>query len=122
MDLLSLRGDIVYTKVNSKITWYKIADVLISQEDWLLATLLTKENVSMHIDSTFPFPVEPLKTNDFQLLNAALADVTIAYSNIDSKDCTSDAPWIYGALNYAFQRAEVPFNHWRVCLFVDVSQ
>lgn len=81
------------------LSWYKIADVLISQEDWLLATLLTKENVSMHIDSTFPFPVEPLKTNDFQLLNAALADVTIAYSNIDSKDCTSDAPWIYGALN-----------------------
>ena len=94
--------------------------MLISQEDWLLATLLTKENISMHIDSTFP--VLPFKTNDFQLLNAALADVTIAYSNIDSKDCTSDAPWIYGALNYAFQRADVPFSHWRVCLFFDLGQ
>lgn len=36
-------------------------------------------------------PMEPLKTNDFQLLNAAVADVTIAYSNIDSKDRMSDA-------------------------------
>lgn len=46
----------------------------------------------MHIDSGLP--VEPLKTNDFQLLDAAVADVTIAYSNIDSKDCMSDTVWI----------------------------
>lgn len=64
----------------------------------------------MHIDSTLP--VEPLKTNDFQLLNATVADVTIAYSNIDSKDRMSDAVWIYGALNYAFQVADAPSDHW----------
>jgi len=54
-----------------------------------LPTLLIREYISMHIDSTLP--VEPLKTNDFQLLNAAVADVTIAYSNIDSKDSMSNA-------------------------------
>lgn len=43
----------------------------------------------MHIDSTLP--VEPFKANDFQLLNAAVADVTIAYSNIDSKYHMNDA-------------------------------
>lgn len=64
----------------------------------------------MHIDSRLP--VEPLKTNDFQLLNAAVADVTTAYSNIDSKDRMSDAVWIYGALNCAFQIADAPFDHW----------
>lgn len=64
----------------------------------------------MHIDSGLP--VEPLKTNDFQLLDAAVADVTIAYSNIDSKDCMSDTVWIYGALNYAFQIGDAPFGRW----------
>lgn len=64
----------------------------------------------MHIGSTLP--VEPLKASNFQLLNAAVADVTIAYSNIDSKDHMSDALWFYGGLNYAFQTAESPFDHW----------
>lgn len=95
-------------------------DVLINQEDWLLATLSIKENISVHIDSTLP--VEHPKTNDFQLLNAALADVTIAYSNIDSKRFISDGAWIYGALNYVFQIADAAFNHWRVCLFFDRGQ
>lgn len=64
----------------------------------------------MHIDPTLP--VEPLKTNDFQVLNAAVAELTIAYCNIDPIDHMSDAVWIYGALNFAFQRADAPFDHW----------
>lgn len=65
--------------------------------------------------------MEHPKTNDLQLLNAALADVTIAYSNIDSKCFLSDTAWIYGALNYTFQIADAPFNHWRVCFFTLVN-
>lgn len=40
-----------------------------------------------------------------------MAELTIAYCNIDSKDHMSDAVFlIYGALNFAFQRADAPFD------------
>lgn len=41
-----------------------------------------------------------------------MAELTIAYGNIDPIDHMSDAVWIYGALNSAFQRADAPFDHW----------